>query len=294
MKFQSVFLELFEKRLESLLLAGVEDAKFKEALLYQFYPAGKRLRPLLMAAYAQDILGTTDPILDLACALELLHTASLIHDDLPALDNDIERRGRPTLHVQVGQGTALLVGDYLIARAFSICSEAAINNPASSNRISAVLAKTFCNLCFGQELDIRNSASEVVGSLELYDLKTGALFHAAFEIVRLICFDQNQIKVETENFATSFGRAFQVLNDFTDVQSEISDIVTARTSNSDARNQRTTALSLLSTQEHGEFVKTLYNQCWSNLEILEKNYADSRGSSVSKFGHLRELLQFVF
>ena len=299
MNWQSEFLERFELRLRDLLVSNQSDNLFCEALIYQFFPAGKRIRPLLMAALSKDFSNPDsksefqDFVLDFSCALEILHTSSLIHDDLPALDNDSERRGRATLHIKVGEGRALLVGDYLIARAFAICSAASAKLKSKSESYSALLANTFCDVCFGQDLDIRNAAGEFEKALTLYDLKTGALFYAALESARLLHFEDQQLFEQTKLFAKALGRSFQVLNDLKDIQTDNKEAVQERKANSDAKNQRTTALNLLSEAERNDFVSAIYKDTWNNLLLLEKALARVSKSEVFVMSHLRDVLAHI-
>lgn len=319
MIWKADFLSMLEIRLREILTAGVKDSLFCQALTYQFFPSGKRLRPLLSAALFNDFkdlgLGaessSEDAMLDFCCALEILHTASLVHDDLPALDNDSERRGRATLHVKVGEGRALLAGDYLISRAFSVCSDISSNLPGpKSSNLCRLLADNFCEVCFGQDLDIRNSSKELNDALELYDLKTGSLFHAALEGVRLLCLADNNCYMQIKRFAVAFGRAFQLQNDIKDLEAsqqqppskEIASYETAatglqpqiyeRTSNSDAKNQRATALTLSSSSVE-EISFSAFNETWTLFGELESALAESYKVRDFKLHNLASLVETI-
>ncbi len=256
------FLSEFEERLKSHLQA----AELTDLLSYQFYPAGKRIRPLFLAALAADFGDETTygSFLDSCCALEILHTASLIHDDLPALDNDIERRGRPTLHVIKGEARALLAGDWLIAKALHISGKGL--NPDVANRITELFSESFYKVCHGQIIDIENSCGTEQEVLSFYDLKTGALFYAAAEAARLIVaasdpvFDSGNIRLKVIEMAQSLGRAFQVKND-------LLEICGGRTTDQD--NDRKTIFTVRGAQESQQYFDALRNQTFDNVSDLE-------------------------
>jgi geranylgeranyl diphosphate synthase type II len=171
------------------------------------YPVGgggKRLRPVLCLAVGEAVGLDAERLLPAAAALELIHTFSLVHDDLPALDDDDERRGRPSAHVQFGEGVAILAGDALLTKAFALASGYEESAPA------AVLASATSAMIEGQYLDITGADVDV---LELHRLKTGALFSASVELPLAMA------GVESDawrDFADAFGRLFQLADDLYD------------------------------------------------------------------------------
>ena len=153
----------------------------QEAVTYVLEGQGKRLRALLVLALARDVDGSTDArhsgALAAALAVEMLHAASLVHDDLPALDNDDTRRGRPSCHRAFSEGTAILTGDLLVGRAMQLVGE--VSAPAERVlRIAKTLSRAWSELCVGQQLDIEKP-TDAATVQSLMELKTGALFGAS-------------------------------------------------------------------------------------------------------------------
>jgi geranylgeranyl diphosphate synthase type II len=275
--WREAFLDNFEARLSNFLNVDTVQARLNSLLSYQFFPAGKRIRPMLIASIVKDLGCNLDLVIDPACGLEILHTASLIHDDLPCVDNDIERRGQPTLHVIAGEDKALLIGDFLIAKAYSISASATNLEPESRCQITEVLAKSFCQLCHGQILDVENLRRSEEEILEFYDLKTGALFHAAVEIARVIT--SSKSPEEFSGFSKAFGRAFQVQNDYQEI------LIGRET---DKKNNRSTVLSLNDLKSKQKFLDSLVQNTWDKLQKLEK----SLGSD--SLNETRQTLKILF
>jgi geranylgeranyl pyrophosphate synthase len=176
-----------------------------EAVRYPVDGGGKRLRPVLCLAVGEAVGLDTERVLPAATALELIHTFSLVHDDLPALDDDDERRGRASAHVRYGEGVAILAGDALLTKAFALASTYDRPGPA------AVLAEATLGMIEGQYLDITGADVEV---LELHRLKTAQLFAAA---VRLpLALAERADAAEWEAFGEAFGRLFQLCDDLSD------------------------------------------------------------------------------
>jgi geranylgeranyl diphosphate synthase, type II len=176
-----------------------------EALRYPVDGGGKRLRPVLCLAVGEAVGLDAERLLPAAAALELIHTFSLVHDDLPALDNDDERRGRPSAHVRYGEAVAILAGDALLTKAFALAATYDGPGPA------AVLADATLGMIEGQYLDITAADVEV---LELHRLKTAQLFAAA---VRLpLALAERADAEDWTAFGEAFGRLFQLADDLSD------------------------------------------------------------------------------
>jgi geranylgeranyl diphosphate synthase type II len=176
-----------------------------EALRYPVDGGGKRLRPVLCLAVGEAVGVDAEWLLPAAAALELIHTFSLVHDDLPALDDDDERRGRASAHVRYGEGVAILAGDALLAKAFALVATYDRPGPA------AVLAEATLGMIEGQYLDITAADVEV---LELHRLKTAQLFAAA---VRLpLALAEGADEADWMVFGEAFGRLFQLVDDLLD------------------------------------------------------------------------------
>ena len=205
--------------LTQLIEKRVSDIRLKEAMLYAVQSGGKRIRPLLTLAVGASGTSKNEAALDLACALEMIHTYSLIHDDLPGMDDDDLRRGRPTVHKAFDEATAILAGDALLTLAF----EVAVNvNLEASQLVEAVkilsTASGMSGMISGQMKDI--ASEEVTITLEqmkeIHREKTGELLLAAVRLGNLFVSDETQ-KEAFVSYATHFGLAFQIQNDLQDV-----------------------------------------------------------------------------
>ena len=195
------------------------DARLKEAMLYAVQSGGKRIRPLLTLAVGSAGTANNEAVLDLACALEMIHTYSLIHDDLPGMDDDDLRRGRPTLHKAFDEATAILAGDALLTLAFEVAANA---NLEAGPLVEAVkilsTASGMSGMISGQMKDI--ASEEVTITLEqmkeIHREKTGELLLAAVRLGNLFINDA-KMKEAFVSYATHFGLAFQIQNDLQDV-----------------------------------------------------------------------------
>ena len=205
--------------LTQLIEKKSSDARLKEAMLYVVQSGGKRIRPLLTFVVGSAGTVNNEAALDLACALEMIHTYSLIHDDLPGMDDDDLRRGRPTLHKAFDEATAILAGDALLTLAFEV---AAYANLEASQLVEAVkilsTASGMSGMISGQMKDI--ASEEVTITLEqmkeIHREKTGELLLAAVRLGNLFVND-TKLKEAFVSYATHFGLAFQIQNDLQDV-----------------------------------------------------------------------------
>ena len=195
------------------------DARLKEAMLYAVQSGGKRIRPLLTLAVGSAGASNNEATLDLACALEMIHTYSLIHDDLPGMDDDDLRRGRPTVHKAFDEATAILAGDALLTLAFEVAANA---NLEAGPLVEAVkilsTASGMSGMISGQMKDI--ASEEVPITLEqmkeIHREKTGELLLAGVRLGNLFVHDA-KMKEAFVSYATHFGLAFQIQNDLQDV-----------------------------------------------------------------------------
>lgn len=228
--------ELTEDQLQQFVQnLGVIDT-LTAAVSYAIFPAGKRIRPLLALACCHDLGGDYNALVKPASAIELLHASSLIHDDLPALDNDDFRRGRPSCHRQFGEATAILAGDLLIAAAFKQLSSVRIS-PLQESALTAMLAQAFVDVCHGQQRDLIKG--EQRGSLDLlHRLKTGALFRVSMQFGTIIS-GINQVNSERlADYGEMLGIYFQIIDDLIDLKGN--EEQKGRPSGSDQRNHRET------------------------------------------------------
>ena len=212
-------------------------AGLEEAMRYSLLAGGKRVRPVLALATAVAIGTDPQQVLPLAAALELIHTYSLIHDDLPAMDDDDLRRGRPTCHVAFGEDVAILAGDGLYAEAFKHLLTGQRGEPSNVMRAAAELACAtgVVGMVGGQYLDVANSApAGAEGLRRVHELKTGRLIRASVECVLLLDGDQEPATIGYFNkFASELGVLFQIVDDILDVTGSQEDL--GKPSGSDER-----------------------------------------------------------
>ena len=217
---------------------------FAEALHYPLLAGGKRLRPVLCLATGQALGVDPAELLPTALALELVHTFSLVHDDLPAMDDDHLRRGLPTTHVRYGEDVAILVGDALLAAAFQLVAEQQRGRPERRLAVLALLARATGGMIGGQYLDVR--APDVVGEhgLErLHRLKTGALLEASVGCAVRIAEPEPEVASALAAFAGELGLLFQIVDDVLDATG--SDASLGKPAGSDERHGRRTYVSVL-------------------------------------------------
>jgi geranylgeranyl pyrophosphate synthase len=222
--------------------AGREPAFVWEAMRYSLLAGGKRLRPLLALAAAEatasrqgDDVGASRALaLPAACALELIHTYSLVHDDLPAMDNDTLRRGRPTAHVVYGEGLAILVGDALLTEAFALLAQepATSDHAVASRKVQAIAliaaASGASGMVGGQAIDLRAASANVPPDAdELRDMharKTGALIRAsALAGAAMAGADDDSLRA-VGAYGAQVGLAFQIVDDILDVEGDSADL----------------------------------------------------------------------
>ena len=255
--------------LTQLIEKRVSDIRLKEAMMYAVQSGGKRIRPLLTLAVGASGTSKNEAALDLACALEMIHTYSLIHDDLPGMDDDDLRRGRPTVHKAFDEATAILAGDALLTLAFEVAVNA---NLEASQLVEAVkilsTASGMSGMISGQMKDI--ASEEVTITLEqmkeIHREKTGELLLAAVRLGNLFVSDETQ-KEAFVSYATHFGLAFQIQNDLQDVcwTSE----QTGKETGKDSELSKNTYPSLLGVEGAKEALSTEIAFCKSALDEVD-------------------------
>jgi geranylgeranyl pyrophosphate synthase len=239
---------LVDERLDALVPAAEQEpASVHGALRWSLFAGGKRLRPALVLATGRALGARDALLLDTACALEMLHTYSLIHDDLPAMDDDDLRRGRPTCHIRYGEATAILAGDALQTLAFqTIVEDEGLAAEARVRLIAEVAraAGTPGGMIAGQAYDLEAESRDVTGDeLErIHRHKTGALIVAAARCGALIA---GATIVELDaltSYATALGLLFQITDDLLDVTATAADL--GKTPGKDARSSKATYPSI--------------------------------------------------
>ncbi len=213
--------ERIEKRLDELLpQEGNERDLVALAMREGTLAPGKRVRPMLLILAAEGLGHSEDASLDLGCAVEMIHAASLVLDDMPCMDNAQLRRGRPTVHLKFGQDVAILAAIALLSRAFGVVAAIKDVPPANRTRIVEILADTvgMQGLVRGQYQDLRDGQhSRCAEEIALTNrLKTGVLFGAIMDMAWLISSDDERVRLELQEFATELGQAFQLYDDLQD------------------------------------------------------------------------------
>lgn len=251
-------------------LALYEDSKTKEAVEYSLLGNGKRVRPLLLLSLLRDYGADPALGLDVAMALELIQTYSLVHDDLPCMDDDDFRRGKPSNHVVFGEATALLAGDAMLTSAFEVIATSNYQPQVKVDLVSLFAQRAGLNgMILGQSLDLKfieepvDSLSEL---LKMYDLKTGALLATALESAAILI-DRQQDREHLANIGYKCGRAFQVQDDIFDVTKTQEEL--GKSVGSDAAKNKVTALTFMSLEEAREFVASTYGEIRQHLVDLK-------------------------
>lgn len=197
-----------------------DPGRLREAMRYGVLQGGKRMRPVLTVAACEAAGGSVDDALPAGCALEMIHAYSLVHDDLPAMDNDLERRGKPTVHVEFGHANAILVGDALLTDAFRVLVSGTGLAPAGMARAVLTLAKHagIDGMVGGQALDLQAGQDiDDLATLErVHALKTGGLYAAAGALGALSARAESDVVDRLERYGLAFGIAFQHADDVLD------------------------------------------------------------------------------
>jgi geranylgeranyl diphosphate synthase type II len=237
-KFSKIrdYAALVDSWLKELPVRGSGD--FGQALSYAYSTPGKRFRPSAMLLTAEILGIKSNKIKDLALAIELLHCSSLVHDDLPALDNDSFRRGRETVHVKYGEATAILAGDALISDSFGILAAAEV-----PHKLLSSFSDTFRLLCEGQVLDLDISINSWERVEERHQKKTGAMIELALSAPAYLLPSGEERIQQLKSFGKKLGVIFQLVDDIRDVTK--SSEVLGKTSDLDKKLGRVTAISFL-------------------------------------------------
>lgn len=246
-------------------------ARLHEAMRYVSLGGGKRVRPLLAFA-AGELTGAPLARLEVAaCAVELIHVYSLVHDDLPCMDDDVLRRGRPTCHVEFDEPTALLVGDSLQTFAFELLAGDAFADAARQIEMIRLLARASGSLGMagGQAIDLASVGRALEQpELELmHALKTGALIHAA-TLLGALCGDamSDAARAALDRYARRAGLLFQVVDDILDCTASTATL--GKTAGKDAAADKPTYVSLLGLDGAREFAEDLRNEALAALEVF--------------------------
>ena len=247
-----------------------------EAMNYSLLSGGKRLRPVLLLASYELFKETEYEALPFACAMEMIHTYSLIHDDLPAMDNDDYRRGRLSNHKKYGEAAAILAGDGLLNKSFEIGLEAALNTTidleASVKALSVIANSSGSNgMIGGQVVDM--FGHDKIKSIEdlkyMYSLKTGAIIKSSITAGAILGKATNEQLIALESYAEKIGLAFQIEDDILDVTSTLEKL--GKKTGSDILNDKITYLSFVSLEDSQKEVENLTKEAIECLNIFGDN-----------------------
>lgn len=265
---------------------GLQKTIF-ESMSYSIYAGGKRLRPVLMIEVCELLNGKTEDIIPFACAIEMIHTYSLIHDDLPAMDNDDYRRGKLTNHKVFGEGIAILAGDGLLNLAFETMLKKIIKGDLKSDigiRAMYEIAKAAGveGMIGGQVVDLESEGKEVdKETLDFIHLKkTSALIEASVKAGAIIGEATNEQYEALKKYARNIGLAFQIVDDILDVIGDEKKL--GKKVGSDISNEKSTYISLYGIEESKKIANKLIKNSLEALEIFD-----------DKANFLRELARFL-
>lgn len=247
------------------------DDIVSRAMKYSIENGGKRIRPALVLAFCEMCNGDIQKAMPLACALEMIHTYSLIHDDLPCMDNDDFRRGKPSCHIKFGYEYALLAGDALLTLAF----QTALSADLPSDRVidatkELAIASGWKGMVGGQVIDLQNEGKKVtVDEIEHMDsLKTGELIRVACVMGCISAGRKDLIKF-AEEYARCIGISFQIVDDILDVTSDTATL--GKPVGSDSENEKCTYVSLLGIEKSKQIVCELTKKAKDTLKNFDGN-----------------------
>ena len=264
---------LIERALIQNLPASKDgQSEVVNAMNYSLSNGGKRIRPVLALEFAMACGGSRDACLPLACAIEYIHTYSLIHDDLPCMDNDDMRRGKPSCHKQFGEANALLAGDALLTHAFEIIGTSDLS-PAKKTMAVTLLAQNagVGGMIGGQVIDliIENGDPTLSELLTVYKLKTGALISAACLMGCISAGASDEQLAAASKFAYALGVAFQIQDDILDIIGNEEEL--GKPVGSDAENNKKTYASVKGIDASKKDVEKLTAMAVSQLDKFENN-----------------------
>ncbi len=252
--------------------AALAPSLVHEAMRYSVFAGGKRLRPILTLAAAEACGGRLEAAMPGACAVEVMHTYSLVHDDLPCMDDDDLRRGRPTSHKVYGEGMAVLIGDALLTEAFAMIASISENDTFTVKDYLKQFAKTggSCELIGGQVLDLEGEGKTLSHQelIKIHEAKTAALLVCSLRLGGMsAAASDDQLQALTD-FGYHLGLAFQVIDDILDVTQSTE--VLGKTAGKDEATDKATYPSILGLEESKQEAARLTQQALEALKPLGK------------------------
>lgn len=270
------YIDLINSELEKYGSSEIKSCglqkEIAEAMWYTLSAGGKRVRAVLVMEFCKECGGNVNNALAAACAIEMIHAFSLIHDDLPCMDNDDFRRGKPSCHKAFDEATALLAGDALQNKAFEII----VNDDRLSDQVKVRLIKCLSKavgvqgMIGGQVIDTscQDKLTTPERLLEMYNMKTGALIMAACEM-GCICAEAYDKTEDARKFGESLGLAFQIVDDILDISGDEKEL--GKPIGSDESNAKNTFASFCGLQRSQCYVEKLTNDAMDHLSAFENN-----------------------
>ena len=267
--------EIISRQLDDLLDKNM-PSKVLDAMRYSASNGGKRIRPILAIEFSKVCNGDTSVAMDFGCSVEMIHTYSLIHDDLPCMDNDDMRRGKPSCHIAFGEDNALLAGDALLTNAFKTITTS--KNISANNIVTAVSYLSdyagINGMVGGQVLDLQFEKTQptVEEILKMYSLKTCGLIKAACVLGCLSSNDytEDQISAAIE-YAENLGIAFQIQDDILDIEGDV--VSLGKPVGSDEKNDKSTIVKYYGLEKSKQLVKENTKKAISALNVFDTDTA---------------------
>jgi len=271
-KYRDFIDEQLQETLESV---NTYPPTIHEAMRYSVFNGGKRLRPMLVFEGAKLAGGNPDEVIPAACAMELIHCYSLVHDDLPAMDDDDLRRGKPTCHIIYGEAIAILAGDALLTRAFELLALSSNLQQIDPARVVQVISEVSkavgsCGMIGGQVVDLQSEGRQIdCSTLEtLHSLKTGQLFRVSLRSGAIIAGMDNKTLAILDNYCYHFGLAFQISDDILDIKGNPQ--VIGKPVGSDFKNAKNTYPSILGLEKSYQLAQNAVEACLESLQVFGK------------------------
>lgn len=270
-------INIYKEKIESWIenyfkTKDVGDSSMLEPIIYSLRVGGKRIRPILMICTYNMYNNIIDEILPFAASMEMIHTYSLIHDDLPCMDDDDLRRGKPTNHKVYGEAMATLAGDSLLNEAMNVMFSQCLSGEMKKIRAAAVISKSsgIDGMIKGQIIDIRSEGQKINEEilLEMHKNKTGQLISASI-IAGAIMGEAPEKDLETlKSFGEKLGLAFQIKDDILDVEG---DSKLLGKTQSDGENNKTNFITMYGIHKCKEFCNNITQECYELLNSIERD-----------------------
>ena len=266
------YIDLVNARLSELFSGSESGDTVLKAMKYSVENGGKRVRPVLVLEACKMCGGDINSAVDIACALEMIHTYSLIHDDLPCMDNDDMRRGKPSCHIKFGEEYALLAGDALLTYAFETVAKANIDDAKKAAAVACLAESAgFGGMVGGQVIDLQSEGKKISYETlrKMHSLKTGALIRCAVRLGCICACADSKMTNALVSYADNLGYAFQAVDDILDVTS--TEEVLGKPIGSDEECGKTTYVTLFGVEKAKKIAKELTDNAINSISGFENS-----------------------